>query len=98
MDINRKLEFKPRVTMAVVKSIGRIVKFTGKWEALNLKEADVIFCFLMPETMEKLKIKLEKELKPGVRVISFAFEIKGWTPQTVIKEKQKLTAYIYLKG
>jgi len=61
----------------------------------NLKEADVVFCFLMPNAVEKLKSKLKQELKAEAKIISYVFEIKGWTPYTVIEGNQKLPVYIY---
>ncbi|MDP2683796.1 MAG: class I SAM-dependent methyltransferase [bacterium] len=45
----------------------------------DLSSADVIFCFLTPMAMKKLKPKFEKELKKGTRVISYSFTIPGWT-------------------
>ncbi len=62
---------------------------------VDLSKADTIFCFLMPKTMEKLKKKFIRELKPKTKIISYAFEIKGWTPQTIIKQNKKLFTYLY---
>jgi Fic family protein len=42
MDIKSKLEFEAKTAIAVIKNIGRIEKFKGKWEALNFKEAAVL--------------------------------------------------------
>lgn len=61
----------------------------------NLRKADIIFCFLMPKTMEKLKDKFIKELKSGTKIISYAFEIKDWKPYAVIKKYKKLPIYFY---
>ena len=61
----------------------------------NLKEADIVFCFLMPNAIEKLKEKLKRELKAETKVISYVFEIKGWTPCAIIKDNKKLPVYIY---
>lgn len=61
----------------------------------DLGKADIVFCFLMPKAMEKLRQKFEKELKSGTRIISYAFEIKDWTPYTMIKGNQKLPVYFY---
>jgi len=61
----------------------------------DLKEANVIFCFLMPKAMEKLEDKFLKELKSEARIISYAFEIRDWTPYMIIKEKRKLPIYFY---
>jgi cyclopropane fatty-acyl-phospholipid synthase-like methyltransferase len=44
----------------------------------NLRDADVIVCYLMPETLEKLRPKLETELKPGAMVVSYAFRMASW--------------------
>ncbi|MCA9373650.1 50S ribosomal protein L11 methyltransferase [Candidatus Peregrinibacteria bacterium] len=44
----------------------------------NLSDADIIFCYLLPETLLKLEPKLSKELKPGARIISYAFPIASW--------------------
>ncbi len=44
----------------------------------SFKDADVIVCYLMPETLAMLRPKLENELKPGARIVSYAFQIAGW--------------------
>lgn len=71
--------------------------FLKDFFSANLENADVVFCFLMPRTIERLKKKLEKELKPGTRVISYAFEIKNWTPYAIIQGNRKLPVYFYKK-
>jgi Ribosomal protein L11 methylase len=48
-----------------------------------LKEADVITLYLLTSVNEKLRSKLERELKPGSRVVSHDFEIPGWVPTKV---------------
>ncbi|OGZ34012.1 MAG: hypothetical protein A2Y98_00910 [Candidatus Portnoybacteria bacterium RBG_19FT_COMBO_36_7] len=51
----------------------------------DLSEANVIFCFLSPHAMERLKPKFEKELKPGTKIISYSFSLHGWQPKEVIE-------------
>jgi SAM-dependent methyltransferase len=51
--------------------------------SVDMSDADVVFCYLFPHVMNKLKKKFEQELKPGTRVISNSFEIKGWIPTRV---------------
>lgn len=47
----------------------------------DLSKADVVYLFGTPPTLRgKLTAKLERELKPGARVVSYAFSIDGWTP------------------
>lgn len=55
-----------------------------------LRNADVIFVYLLPETLDKIKGKLEREAKPGTRIISNAFPIPGWIPA---KEKNNVFLY-----
>jgi ribosomal protein L11 methylase PrmA len=43
--------------------------------AQNLKDADVIFVYLIPKTLEKLLPKFKKELKKGTRIVSYVYEI-----------------------
>jgi ribosomal protein L11 methylase PrmA len=50
----------------------------------DLKEADIVFCFLNVVPMEKLKNKFKKELKKGSRVVSYGFRIHGWNSEGVI--------------
>lgn len=50
----------------------------ANFKSKDLSDADIIFCYLLPETLVKLEPKLTKELKPGARVISYAFPIATW--------------------
>lgn len=51
---------------------------------LDLSNADVIYVYGMPNALEhKLRTKLETECKPGTRIVSFMFEIRGWKPISV---------------
>lgn len=64
---------------------------------VDFRDADFIFCFLMPKTLEKMKIKFEKELKPGAKIISYAFQVNGWSPEKIIKPASQSGIYIYNK-
>jgi SAM-dependent methyltransferase len=44
----------------------------------DLRKADYVYLFLMPELIESLKPKLKKEMKKGAVVISHGFNIHGW--------------------
>ncbi len=46
----------------------------------DLKNADVIFTFLMNGPMKKLEPKLFSECKPGATIISYTFPIPGHEP------------------
>ena len=47
----------------------------------SISEATVVTLYLLPSLNEKLRPKLMKELKPGTRVVSHAFEIGDWKPE-----------------
>jgi tRNA G37 N-methylase Trm5 len=44
----------------------------------NIGEATVVTLYLLPRLNEKLKPKLLKELKPGTRIVSHAFDMGDW--------------------
>lgn len=60
------------------------------FRSYSFGNADAVFLYLLPSAMPGLKQKLERELKPGARVISNAFPIPGWTP-----EKQQDKVFLY---
>ncbi|MBI4135728.1 SAM-dependent methyltransferase [Candidatus Uhrbacteria bacterium] len=68
----------------------------GNFWAVNLGDAAVIFCYLLPDAMIKLKDKFERELMPGTYVISRAFSIPGWKATEVLRfGKRKMPVYLY---
>jgi predicted RNA methylase len=47
---------------------------------VNISPADVVFLYLTTSANDKVKPKLEKELKLGTRIVSHDYEILGWKP------------------
>ena len=71
---------------------------------VNLTSADVVYLYLTTSANEKIKPKLESDLKKGTRVVSHDYEIIGWRPEKVENfcENPKLgypshTIYLYRK-
>jgi len=71
---------------------------------VDLTSADVVFLYLTTSANEKIKPKLETDLRSGVRVVSHDYEIVGWKPVKVDNfcENPKLgypshTIYLYKK-
>lgn len=69
-----------------VKSLGlttsaRIVE--GDLLAQDYSSADVLTIYLLPFANEKLRPILEKQLKPGARVVSHNSEFRDWKPAKV---------------
>ncbi len=51
---------------------------------IDLSEPTVIFTFLAPAGLPALSRKLQEETRPGQTIISYGFELPGWTPTQVI--------------
>ncbi|MHB8055848.1 MAG: methyltransferase domain-containing protein [Candidatus Aminicenantales bacterium] len=75
--------------------VERLVKFKlADATKVNISEATVVMMYLLPESNELLRPKLEKELKPGVFVVTHNYMIPGWedqevTSKTVLDAEQK---------
>lgn len=80
VDINPFLVWYSRIRVKWARFGGRVKIFREDFCNQSLKDADVVFLYLWPQTIEKLTTKLVSELKPGARVVSNAFPIPGWTP------------------
>ncbi|MFQ6095541.1 MAG: SAM-dependent methyltransferase, partial [Candidatus Bathyarchaeia archaeon] len=52
---------------------------------VDLSPADVVYMYLTTSANEKVRPKLETELKRGARVVSHDYEIIGWKPIKVEK-------------
>jgi predicted RNA methylase len=61
----------------------RVTIVNGDMFKVDLTAADVVFLYLTTSANEKIKPKMEAELKKGVRVVSHDYEIVGWKPVKV---------------
>jgi len=62
----------------------------------NLSNADLIYCYLGPETMTEIGEKVQKECRKGTRIYSNTFSIQNMTPEKVWpKDKKKRLPTIY---
>jgi tRNA A58 N-methylase Trm61 len=50
---------------------------------VNLTSADVVYLYLTTSANEKIKPKLENDLKKGARIVSHDYEIIGWRPEKI---------------
>ncbi len=64
--------------------------------AANLKDYDLIFCYLFPDVLKDLAPKLRKEAKEGAVIVSANFPLPGWKPYLILKEEDPI--YFYRKG
>jgi predicted RNA methylase len=61
----------------------RVTIVNGDMFNVNLTSADVVFLYLTTSANEKIRPKLENDLKKGVRVVSHDYEIIGWRPEKI---------------
>jgi protein-L-isoaspartate O-methyltransferase len=72
--------------------------------ATDISQASVLTMYLLPETVNMLSTKLQKELKPGTRIISHDYSLAGWRYEKRVhmdlEDKVPIsgvtTTYIYL--
>jgi ubiquinone/menaquinone biosynthesis C-methylase UbiE len=62
--------------------VEHLVKFeVGSVYDADLHATSVVMLYLLPEINLKLKPKLERELKPGARIVSHNFDMGTWKPK-----------------
>jgi ubiquinone/menaquinone biosynthesis C-methylase UbiE len=90
-----------RAAMDTVRSLGlqdRAKVIHGNLMDQDVSDADVVTLYLLTSSNEILRPKLEKGMKPGSRVVSHDFEVKGWKPDRVEKAysyNRLHTIYVY---
>ena len=65
---------------------------------IDLSSADVVTLYLLTKSNDMLRPQLEKQLKPGARVVSHDYAIRGWQPtriETVEALKREHLLYVY---
>jgi precorrin-6B methylase 2 len=71
---------------AVLAGVADRVKFIEQdLFKIDLKEASVVTLYLLPEVNLRLRPKLWRELKPGTRVVSHAFDMGDWKPEQTVQ-------------
>ena len=70
----------------------------GDLLGVDLSPADVVIVYLLTHSNERLRPNLERYLKPGARVVSHDFAIRGWEPvrtERVEAGSRVHTIYLY---
>lgn len=69
-------------------NVDHLVEFRAQ-DALtvDVSPATVVTLYMLPEFNAKLRPILDRQLKPGSRVVSHDFEIQGWVPDKVERLK-----------
>jgi precorrin-6B methylase 2 len=74
--------------------VGDRVRFLNQdlFEA-NISDATVVTLYLLPSLNLKLQPKLMKELKPGTRIVSHAFDMGDWKPEQTLSVDGKMVYF-----
>ena len=94
-EVNLLAYLKARILGLGLKNVE--LRFKDFWSQ-NLAEADVVFCYLFPDVMQKLSAKLKAELKPGTLVVSCNFALPGISLLRILRPEGSLHSdplYIY---
>jgi len=76
----------------------RVKIVQGNFFDFNISDANVVTLYLTSSANERLRPKMEEELKRGARVVSHDFKILGWKPDMVYDELLGHTIYRYRIG
>jgi ubiquinone/menaquinone biosynthesis C-methylase UbiE len=88
-------------TMAKVERLGlqdSVKVMQANLLKVDLSPANVVTIYLLTSSNSRLRPNLEKYLKPGARVVSNDFEIRGWRAKEVVNlrvEGMDHTIYLY---
>lgn len=78
--------------MIMVNGVGKRVSVRRQnFFKSDIGDASVVFMYLIPKTLERLKPKLLKELKPGTRIVTFVYKID----LPIVKQDLKNEFYVY---
>jgi SAM-dependent methyltransferase len=64
----------------------------GNLYDMDFRAATVVALFLWPQAMERLRPRLEAQLREGARVVSHWHTVPGWTPESVDRAEH---VYLY---
>lgn len=86
-----------KTKLLLSKDIKPKIKFLlGDFFKTDIQTADLVFCFLMPETVNKLAPQIISKMKPGALLVSAVFEVKSLKSLDIIKPAEySCTYYVY---
>lgn len=85
-----------RIRRLKLENLCRVIE--GDLLQTDLSEADVVTIYLLTTSNDLLRPNLERYLKPGARVVSHDYPIRGWVPvhtERVTAHRRDHTLYVY---
>ncbi len=97
IEISDKLvkQASERIVRLGLQDQAKVVK--GDLREADLTGADVVVLYLLTGSNAEIRPRLEKFLKPGARVVSYAYAVPGWKPARTDRtdERHGHTIYLY---
>jgi SAM-dependent methyltransferase len=93
IDIDPKRIAEATANAKAAKVTDKVRFIEGDLFEADIGEATVVTLYLLTRLNEKLKPKLMKDLKPGTRVVSHAFDMGDWKPE---QTAQAASSTVYL--
>jgi len=98
VDLNLRLVKEARAKVDSLNLDDRVKIIHGNIFDIDLSHADVVTMYLTTGANEKVRPKLEQELRPGARVVTHDFSINKWEHVKNIRFKEDYrthTIYLY---
>lgn len=83
VEIDPKLVLSTREQARKMSMGNRVRIVEGNLLEADLSEADVVTLYLLTQSNEMLRPRLEKMLHAGARVVSYDYAVPGWKPKSV---------------
>ena len=83
IEIDEKLVQTTNDRIASLGLQNRVKVQQGNLLEADLSSADVVTIYLLTQSNELLRPRLEKMLKPGTRVVSYDYAVPGWKPKRI---------------
>ena len=93
IDIDPKRIAEATANAKAAKVTDKVRFIEGDLFEADISEATVVTLYLLTRLNEKLKPKLMKDLQPGTRVVSHAFDMGDWVPE---QKAQVAASTVYL--
>ncbi|MGV3762114.1 SAM-dependent methyltransferase [Parapedobacter sp.] len=95
VDINPERIAEAKANAAAAGVTDQVEFVLGDLFEFDFSKADVVTMYLLPSVNLELRPKLQKELKPGSRIVSHDFHMGDWKPEKTVRVGSHDTIYLW---
>jgi SAM-dependent methyltransferase len=81
VDINPERISEANVNAKKAGVVNKVKFVEGDLFTADIKDATVVTLYLLPSVNQKLKPRLQEQLRSGTRIVSHSFDMGDWTPE-----------------